>query len=166
MPPGDGPMGPGRAGDARFQHDRLEAGRRAPRGRSGRSGRSATPCTPCSARTPSAGLRVRSALAEADALTRALGRPDREQVVTRRDSVATTLQALELTNGAVPGDGCSSRAARSWLARPEAKSPDRLIDASIAPGIGRAPTDAERAVGPRLVGSPADEEGSRICSGS
>ena len=46
---------------------------------------------------PEPGLRVRAALAEADTLTRALGRPDREQVVTRRDSIATTLQALELT---------------------------------------------------------------------
>jgi hypothetical protein len=35
----------------------------------------------------------------ADALTRALGRPIRDQVYTTRDNAATTLQALELVNG-------------------------------------------------------------------
>src|SRR5205823_11742018 len=44
-------------------------------------------------------LESRAALALADPLTRALGRPNREQVVTERSSVATTLQAVELTNG-------------------------------------------------------------------
>ncbi|MEM7234067.1 MAG: DUF1549 domain-containing protein [Planctomycetota bacterium] len=42
---------------------------------------------------------VRAALVKSDPLTRALGRPTREQVVTTRDSLATTLQCLELTNG-------------------------------------------------------------------
>lgn len=35
----------------------------------------------------------------ANSLTRALGRPIRDQVITERDSEATTLQALELVNG-------------------------------------------------------------------
>jgi hypothetical protein len=107
---------------------------------------------------PEPGLRVRAALAEADTLSRALGRPDREQVVTRRDSIATTLQALELTNGA----GLSAilkKGAKTWLGRPESKSPDRLIDAVYRAGIGRPPTAGERAVALDLVGSPADEEG-------
>ncbi len=42
---------------------------------------------------------VRAALAMDNALSRALGRPNREQVVTRRDTLATMLQALELVNG-------------------------------------------------------------------
>ena len=36
----------------------------------------------------------------ADPLTVALGRPNREQVTTSRAAAATTLQALELANGA------------------------------------------------------------------
>jgi hypothetical protein len=43
--------------------------------------------------------RVRAALVAADNLQIALGRPNREQVVTVRSPTATTLQALELTNG-------------------------------------------------------------------
>jgi hypothetical protein len=42
---------------------------------------------------------VRSALVAADPLMVSLGRPSREQVITCRSSAATTLQALELTNG-------------------------------------------------------------------
>ena len=42
---------------------------------------------------------IRASLVAADPLAVALGRPNREQVVTSRPTVATTLQALELTNG-------------------------------------------------------------------
>jgi hypothetical protein len=48
---------------------------------------------------------------------------------------------------------------KSWLRRPEAKSPERLVEAIYRAGIGRAPTDEERSVGRDIVGSPADEEG-------
>ena len=43
--------------------------------------------------------KVRAVLANADVLQVAMGRPNREQTVTTRSSVATTLEALELTNG-------------------------------------------------------------------
>jgi hypothetical protein len=43
--------------------------------------------------------RVRASLTAADPLMLALGRPNREQVITVRQSTATTIQALELTNG-------------------------------------------------------------------
>ena len=101
---------------------------------------------------------VRAALAEADTLMRTLGRPDREQVVTRRDSVATTLQALELTNGARLA-AMLKQGGNYWLGRPEAKAPDRLVEALYRSGIGRPPTAGELAVARDLVGSPADAEG-------
>ena len=41
----------------------------------------------------------RAVMTLADPLTVAMGRPNREQVVTARPTAATTLQALELTNG-------------------------------------------------------------------
>ncbi len=47
------------------------------------------------------GGRFREALQNKTGLTTALGRPNREQVSTVRPSVATTLQALALTNGEV-----------------------------------------------------------------
>src|SRR5690606_2136308 len=46
------------------------------------------------------GKPVRAWRLNSDPPTRALGRPNREQVTTRRDEQATTLQALELSNGA------------------------------------------------------------------
>ena len=48
---------------------------------------------------PIATNHIRAALVAADPLTTALGRPNREQVVTVRSTAATTLQGLELTNG-------------------------------------------------------------------
>ena len=42
---------------------------------------------------------VRASLSDADPLALAMGRPNREQVTTVRQSTATTIQALELTNG-------------------------------------------------------------------
>src|SRR5262249_43353360 len=49
------------------------------------------------------GFRVRAALLPLDALQSALGRPNREQVVSARDTAPTMLQALELTNGTLLG---------------------------------------------------------------
>src|SRR4029079_14991442 len=43
---------------------------------------------------------IRASLVVADPLMRALGRPNREQVVTTRPDLLTTLEALDLTNGA------------------------------------------------------------------
>jgi hypothetical protein len=43
--------------------------------------------------------RTRASLVAADPLQTALGRPPREQMITTRPTTATTLQALELTNG-------------------------------------------------------------------
>jgi hypothetical protein len=42
---------------------------------------------------------IRAGLVPSSTLQTAMGRPNREQVVTVRNSVATTLEALELTNG-------------------------------------------------------------------
>lgn len=59
-------------------------------------------------------IETRAALALADPLMRALGRPNREQVVTERSTVATTLQALELTNGQSLAD-VLAQGAEAWL---------------------------------------------------
>src|SRR5690606_26192827 len=47
---------------------------------------------------------VRAWRVPADPLTRAFGRTNREQVTTRRESHATTLQMLELSNGSTLAD--------------------------------------------------------------
>jgi hypothetical protein len=103
------------------------------------------------------GLRVRAALLNDDELTRALGRPLREQVVTRRDSLATLLQALELTNGKRL-DGALRHGAGQLLGRVGGTA-DGAIDHVYRVALGRSPTEAERRVARELVGAPATAGG-------
>src|SRR5205085_6137705 len=64
-------------------------------------------------------------LVNADPLLTALGRSNREQVVTERPKLATTLEALELTNGRTLSAVLKRGAAR-WLAKGP-KSTDELV---------------------------------------
>jgi hypothetical protein len=102
------------------------------------------------------GLKVRAALLNDDELMRALGRPLREQVVTRRDSLATLLQALELTNGSRL-DGILRQGAERLLK--QRAEPDTLIDHVYRVALDRTPTEAERQVARELVGAPATPAG-------
>jgi len=96
-------------------------------------------------------------MAAADPLMKALGRPNREQVVTRRPSVTTTLEALELNNG--PGlDHLLKQGAAVWLAR-QSWQPRELTDALYRTALGRAATDAEAAAAIELIGSPPTAAG-------
>ncbi len=92
---------------------------------------------------------VRAALAQDDALTRALGRPNREQVVTRRESIATTLQAIELTNGSTL-DAALKKGAGKWLG--QNADPAGLARAIYLAALGRAPTAVELASAMELLG--------------
>lgn len=100
---------------------------------------------------------VRAALADDDELLRALGRPNREQVVTRRDSVATTLQALEMTNGGTL-DSILKAGADHWL--PEAARSSRELIAKLYQiGLSRAPTASEQSAAGELLGQPPTHDG-------
>lgn len=105
---------------------------------------------------PSDGL-VRAALEFDDPLLAAMGRTNREQVVTRRDSIATTLQALEFINGATLDARLKSGAAR-YLQRFGSR-PDPLIHQLFLTGLGREPTPRELTPARDLVGDPATSEG-------
>ena len=102
-------------------------------------------------------LPVRASLVTADPLTAALGRPNREQIVTVREVSATTLQALELTNGVTLAQLLKGAAGKS-MARPPS-DPAVWIDGLYRHALGRPPTPGEQAVAARLVGSPATAEG-------
>lgn len=101
--------------------------------------------------------RLRAALAMDDPLSRALGRPNREQVVTRRDSLATMLQGLELTNGKSL-DAILKRAAGEWIKTEPADS-RKIVDRAFRRALGRLPTDVERPTALATVGSPPTPEG-------
>ncbi|HZV33946.1 MAG TPA: DUF1549 domain-containing protein, partial [Verrucomicrobiae bacterium] len=100
--------------------------------------------------------KIRAVLVAGDALQDALGRPDREQTVTTRNSAATTLQALELTNGRELFD-IMKRGAQNILAENESKSD--LIPRIYARALGRKPTTEELKLAREIVGQPAQPAG-------
>jgi hypothetical protein len=87
----------------------------------------------------------------------ALGRPNREQVVTTRSSVATTLQALEMTNGETLAD-ILKRAADNLLNDP-AMASKPLIPTLYERALGRKPTEPELQLAQNIVGNPAQPAG-------
>lgn len=102
-------------------------------------------------------VRLRASLLPQDQLQTALGRPHREQVVSRRESLATMLEALELTNGSAL-DEQLQRGADYWL-RESSSNPSHLISSIFLAALGREPTSRERDLAAELFGSPPTKEG-------
>ncbi|HMJ90815.1 MAG TPA: DUF1553 domain-containing protein, partial [Candidatus Acidoferrum sp.] len=100
---------------------------------------------------------VRSSLVASDPLMAALNRPSREQVTTSRPSAATTLQALELTNGETLNQ-LVKRSAEKLLATPKV-STGELVEGVFVKAIGRKPTSNELKLAGEFTGSPATREG-------
>jgi mono/diheme cytochrome c family protein len=94
---------------------------------------------------------TRAALANADPLMIALGRPNREQVVTVRTSAATTLQALELENGSTLAATLRRGAERLTEMRP--LTANGLIDRVFERAFSRPPTHTERTLCTQLLGA-------------
>ena len=99
---------------------------------------------------------ARASLESNDPLKRALGRPGRDQVVTKRESLATMLQALELTNGETL-DTILKTGAESWYLQ-VGSQPD-LITKIFQTALGRKPEPAELVTAKELVGTPVTIEG-------
>jgi Protein of unknown function (DUF1549)/Protein of unknown function (DUF1553)/Planctomycete cytochrome C len=100
---------------------------------------------------------VRASLVAADPLTTALGRPNHEQVVTVRSSVATTLQALEMTNGETLAD-ILKRGADNLLNN--SNTPRKsLIPTIYERALGRKPTKPELQLAENIVGNPVQPAG-------
>jgi hypothetical protein len=99
---------------------------------------------------------VRAALVRSDPLMTELGRPNREQTVTSRSEAATTLQALELTNGSTLA-GVLRHGAEYVLAGHPASSSE-VVQNLYRQALGRPPTDPERTLAAEL-GDPIQREG-------
>ena len=95
--------------------------------------------------------KIRAALLAADPLQVALDRPNREVVIPVRASVATTMQALELTNGATLDARLQRTAAK--LAAEAALDPSGWLTALYREALTRAPSDAERQTALDLLGA-------------
>jgi hypothetical protein len=100
---------------------------------------------------------VRASLANADALMRSLGRPNREQVVTTRGDVLTTLQALDLSNGQILTDTLMRGAANLLKANPKA-TPEQLIESIYVRALCRRPSTEELSTAREIIGTPATPE--------
>ena len=83
---------------------------------------------------------------------RSLGRPNREQVVTTRPDQLSTLQALDLSNGAILADWLNRGAANILRAHPMA-TPDALIEQLYRQALTRRPTAEELRVSRELLGT-------------
>lgn len=103
-------------------------------------------------------LKVRASMVNSNLLMRSLGRPNREQVVTTRGDVLTTLQALDLSNGQILTDLVAAGAANTLKAQPQATA-DQLVESIYVQALSRRPGDAELATARELVGSPVTAEG-------
>jgi len=84
---------------------------------------------------------VRASLVTSDLLMRALGRPNREQIVSMRPDNITTLEAIDLANGE-PLAGLLKRGADKFSAI--GASSEVLVDAVFMQALGRRPTPQEK----------------------
>lgn len=100
---------------------------------------------------------VRAVFTPLDSFQASLGRPNREQVVTSRPELVTTLEAFNLANGATLAD-ILSRAAASIQKR-EFESPDAMIDWIFTNTLLRKPTESERVVARELLGAESTQRG-------
>jgi hypothetical protein len=100
---------------------------------------------------------IRTALVNADALMRALGRPNREQVVTTRPDELTTLEALDLSNGQILTDTLA-RGATNLLKTAPGASPDSLIEEIYLRALCRRPGSAELVTARTILGPTTTPE--------
>lgn len=100
-------------------------------------------------------FRIRAALTPLDGLQSALGRPNREQVVSSRDAAPTMLQALELTNGVTLGGYLAQGAAKY---RSAGGNPGELIDRVYRVALTRAPSEEERRLALETLGATLETE--------
>jgi hypothetical protein len=101
---------------------------------------------------------VRASLVFCDELMRSLGRPNREQVVTTRGDVLTTLQALDLSNGAVLAETLQ-RGAANLLKDKSATDTEEFVSRLYLASLSRLPTPDELATATELAGSPPTADG-------
>ena len=99
---------------------------------------------------------VRSSLVAADPLAVALGRPNREQVITTRASAATTLQTLELTNGDTLSKLLKKGAEKVVAEKPVANR--ELVTRLYGKALSREPTGPELKLADELLGKKAEKE--------
>jgi hypothetical protein len=102
-------------------------------------------------------LPARASLMKSDLLQRALGRPNREQIVSMRPNELSTLEAIDLSNGQALTNLLSIGAAklkkRTWT------SPEEVARWLYLSALCREPAPAELKVAAGIVGAEISEQG-------
>jgi hypothetical protein len=99
---------------------------------------------------------VRAALVKGTPLMAALGRPNRDQVVTSRPSELTTLEAIQLANDAVLADAFT-RGGDKMLAD-RGSDPERLATWLFDAALARKPTSDEATAARQMLGDSPTRE--------
>lgn len=104
---------------------------------------------------------VRASLVVSDSLMRALGRPNREQIVTTRPAELSTLQALELNNGQAFASLLSAGAAKleASLESRNETAVEGLITRLYLEALSRKPASGELQLATDIVGRPVTTQG-------
>ena len=97
---------------------------------------------------------VRAVFAKRDELQAALGRPNREQVVSARPDIVTTLEAINLANG--PELAALLKAGAANLQGKAA--PRELIENTYLAALSRKPTDSEVRIAMEILGETPTPE--------
>ena len=111
------------------------------------------------------GPMVRAALLKSDLLMRALGRPNREQIVSTRPNDLTTLEAMDLNNGQILttrlGDGAAALLKQGgWASSGHyPATTDGLVTWLFAYAYSRTPSAEELALGREALGPKPTAEG-------
>ncbi len=91
--------------------------------------------------TQNAGKMVRASLVPSDLLMRALGRPNREQIVSMRPDNITTLEAIDLANGEQLAVSLKQGAKHLMT---QAEPAEALVDTVYMRALSRRPSTAEK----------------------
>ncbi len=101
--------------------------------------------------SPSDGRMVRAALLKSDFLTRSLGRPNRDQIVSMRPNELSTLEAIDLANGDMLSKWLTGGARR--LAKSEHGDTQSLTKVLYRRALSRNPTPQELSVIQESIGN-------------
>ena len=113
------------------------------------------------ATAPAAAPMVRASLVKATPLMAALGRPNREQVVTSRPADLTTLEAILLANEQSLADEIAKGGNR--ILAEHGPDPDRVASWIFTAALSRPPTADEAAVARDLLGAAPTAESVADC---
>lgn len=100
--------------------------------------------------------RQRAGLRKIDPLIRTLGRTKRDVVVTQRESVATTAQLIELSNGKALAE-LMVNGGKAWL--DSGMESNAMVEALFVQTLGRTPAEREKESARAILGTPAAAQG-------